>query len=162
PDVPGGRAAAPHARRDRQPRPLRCRRTVDSPRRPPALPLVAASGPPVRGTPPPRAHPASRGWLGAGSQRDRRHRRHPRGCDRREVIEAVCDQLPNGAPVTEVLALVHAFVSSPFVVALDHTRSDGTESVERWTTPEMLATEHRLLDLVGRSWSARVASVQSE
>ncbi|MGH9015363.1 MAG: MobF family relaxase [Acidimicrobiia bacterium] len=81
---------------------------------------------------------------------------------RREVLEGICAALPEGATVTEVLRLADAFLASPHVVALGPCsglrtcdvirRGDGTlvashADEERWTTPEMLATERRLLDL---------------
>lgn len=75
----------------------------------------------------------------------------------REVIKAVCDALPAGGRVEDVLALVDGFLRSPHVlpVRLDDraagiTRRDGKTIAahtdeHRWTTPEMLDTERRLL-----------------
>jgi conjugative relaxase-like TrwC/TraI family protein len=75
----------------------------------------------------------------------------------REVIKAICDALPAGGSVDSVLALVDGFLRSPHVlpVCLDDrsaviTRNDGKSIAartdeHRWTTPEMLATEGRLL-----------------
>lgn len=75
----------------------------------------------------------------------------------REVIKAVCDALPAGGSVESVLALVDGFLRSAHVVpvcvddrAAVITREDGTRVAartdeHRWTTPEMLATERRLL-----------------
>jgi conjugative relaxase-like TrwC/TraI family protein len=81
---------------------------------------------------------------------------HRSSFDRRHVIEAVCDRLPNGAPVAEVLALVDGFLASDLVIALGSCdgrllrRGDGRlvpsgDDQLRWTTPEMVATERRLL-----------------
>lgn len=77
-----------------------------------------------------------------------------------EVLEAICDRLAGGGQVTEIVALADAFLASPHVVALGPPRppadqldaSDVYKTVAgRWTTPEMLATEHHLLDLVAAS-----------
>ena len=74
---------------------------------------------------------------------------------RGEILEAICNQLPHGAPVNTVVALADAFVGSPHVIALSREQ----DTVTRWTTPEMLATEHRLLELVdaGRDRAAGTA-----
>ncbi|MGH9050279.1 MAG: AAA family ATPase, partial [Acidimicrobiia bacterium] len=81
---------------------------------------------------------------------------------RREVLEAICAALPEGARVEEITRLADAFLASSHVVALGGRsglrscdvirRSDGTvvathADEERWTTPEMLATERHLVDL---------------
>jgi conjugative relaxase-like TrwC/TraI family protein len=75
----------------------------------------------------------------------------------REVIKAVCNALPNGGRVDQVLALVDDFLRSPHVipVCVDEqaaviARKDGKTITARtdefrWTTPEMLATEQRML-----------------
>ncbi len=85
---------------------------------------------------------------------------------RKEVLQAICDRLPAGADVGQVVALAKAFVASDHVVAIGVPerlwtsdvlrRLDGTTvpahlDLLRWTTPEMLATENRLIDAaVGR------------
>jgi conjugative relaxase-like TrwC/TraI family protein len=79
---------------------------------------------------------------------------------RREVLQAISAALPNGGHISEILELADAFLTSPHVVALDHSglrtgdvirRRDGAVVIThvdeaRWTTPEMLATEARLID----------------
>jgi Ti-type conjugative transfer relaxase TraA len=80
---------------------------------------------------------------------------------RRDVIQAICQNLPAGAPVEEVLAMADGFLGSAHVVALGDTgrqvmyRADGTVAPAkvddvRFTTPEMLATEQRLIDSATR------------
>ena len=75
----------------------------------------------------------------------------------RDVIKAVCNLLPSGGPVDQVLDLVDGFLRSEHVlpVRVDDRaavmyRRDGTVVAARtdeyrWTTPEMLETETRLL-----------------
>jgi conjugative relaxase-like TrwC/TraI family protein len=76
--------------------------------------------------------------------------------DRRDVIEAICDALPQGGRTKEILELADGFVASGRVVRLgDRTdaalrRKDGTVlpagvEVERFSTPEMIAIEQQLL-----------------
>ncbi|MCA1846594.1 MAG: relaxase domain-containing protein, partial [Actinobacteria bacterium] len=80
---------------------------------------------------------------------------------RKEVLQAICDRLPAGADIDQVVALATAFVASDHVVAIGVPerlltndllrRLDGTVVAAhldqlRWTTPEMLATERRLID----------------
>lgn len=85
--------------------------------------------------------------------------------DVRQVIEGICDALPYGAPVDQVLALADGFLASEHVLALDMDRevslrrADGRlvpsgDALCRFTTPEMVATEQRLL--------ARAAERRSE
>lgn len=80
---------------------------------------------------------------------------------RRDVIQAICQNLPAGAPVDEVLAMADGFLASAHVVALGDTghqvmyRADGTVAPAkvddvRFTTPEMLATERRLIESATR------------
>jgi conjugative relaxase-like TrwC/TraI family protein len=79
---------------------------------------------------------------------------------RREVIQAICSALPHGGDIADVLTLTDAFLTSEHVVALSHTvelracdvirRLDGTVvpahlDEGRFTTPEMIATEQRLV-----------------
>jgi conjugative relaxase-like TrwC/TraI family protein len=76
--------------------------------------------------------------------------------DVRHVIEAICEALPDGGRVQDVLALADGFLSSAHVIALDIDdrptlrRNDGQlvpsgDALVRFTTPEMVATEQRLL-----------------
>jgi conjugative relaxase-like TrwC/TraI family protein len=85
--------------------------------------------------------------------------------DVRHVIEAVCEALPNGGRVNDVLALADAFLVSEHVLVLDADRAitlrraDGRfvpsgDALSRFTTPEMVAAEQRLL--------ARAAERQGE
>lgn len=88
---------------------------------------------------------------------------------RRDVIKAMCNALPNGAPVTEVLGLVDGFLASRHVVGVrvEHDqavirRDDGTviaarTDQQRWTTPEMLAIEAHLLESADRRRHTDVA-----
>ena len=85
---------------------------------------------------------------------------------RKEVLRAICDRLPAGADIGQVIALAKAFVASDHVVPmgvperlwtsdvlrrLDRTVVPAHLDLLRWTTPEMLATENRLIDgAVGR------------
>jgi hypothetical protein len=80
---------------------------------------------------------------------------------RRDVIQAICQSLPAGAPADEVLAMADGFLGSAYVVALGDTghqvmyRADGTVAPAkvddtRFTTPEMLATERRLIESATR------------
>ena len=75
----------------------------------------------------------------------------------RDVIKAVCNALPSGGRVDQVLALADGFLRSEHVlpVRVDDRaaviyRQDGVVIAARtdeyrWTTPEMLDTERRLL-----------------
>ncbi len=75
----------------------------------------------------------------------------------REVIKAICNALPSGGRVDQVLDLVDGFLRSEHVLAVrvdDRAavihRNDGAvigahTDEHRWTTPEMLQTETRLL-----------------
>src|SRR5437588_3179774 len=80
---------------------------------------------------------------------------------RKEVLQAICDRLPAGAEIGQVVALAKEFVASDHVVEIGVPdrlwvsdvlrRLDGTVGpahldLLRWTTPEMLATENRLID----------------
>ena len=80
---------------------------------------------------------------------------------RAQVINAICDTLPNGAPVTEILGMVEQFLHSEHVIALTpttaptlHTRRGGlvpAGSIDGvYTTPNMIAAEQRLLDLANQ------------
>jgi hypothetical protein len=80
---------------------------------------------------------------------------------RKEVLQGICDRLPAGADIGQVVSLAKAFVDSDHVVAIGVPerlrtsdilrRLDGTVvpahlDLLRWTTPEMLATENRLIE----------------
>ncbi len=77
---------------------------------------------------------------------------------RRDTLRSFCDRLPTGAPVAEVEAMADAFLEGDRVLAalmpsVDPSetikRADGTTvratATARFTTPEMVATEERLL-----------------
>jgi conjugative relaxase-like TrwC/TraI family protein len=84
---------------------------------------------------------------------------------RREVLQAICDRLPCGGDIADILTLTDVFLASEHVVCIgvperlrstDVLRVGGsvvpthTDEV-RWTTPELLATEERLvMDALGR------------
>lgn len=93
--------------------------------------------------------------------------------DLRHVIEAVCDALPDGGRIEDVIALANAFVASEHVLVLDAgqgpplRRADGRsvpsgDALVRMTTPEMLATEQRLMDGVARRQHERIVVVRRE
>jgi hypothetical protein len=80
---------------------------------------------------------------------------------RKEVLQAICDRLPAGAEIGQVVALAREFVATDHVVSigvpdrlwtndilreLDGTVVPAHRDLLRWTTPEMLATENRLID----------------
>lgn len=76
---------------------------------------------------------------------------------RREVIQAVCERLPNGAPVTQITEWADRFIESEHCVELvDHqsptirTTAGGSVSARtdqvRYSTPDMIATERRLVE----------------
>jgi len=90
---------------------------------------------------------------------------------RAEVLEAICDRLPGGGRVVDVVALGDAFLASDHVIpiGLPLPANDETDCgvatevrVERWTTPDMVATENRLLDLVEESHRAQAGRTQPE
>ncbi|MEJ7583588.1 MAG: MobF family relaxase, partial [Acidimicrobiales bacterium] len=76
----------------------------------------------------------------------------------REVIKAICNALPNGGRVEDVLDLVDGFMRSEHVLAVRGDREaaairrhDGKvisarTGEQRWTTPEMLAVELAVVD----------------
>ena len=80
--------------------------------------------------------------------------------DARHVIEAICDEFPQGARVEEVFELTAGFLASEHVRVLDGPelmrpvslrRGDrrlvpGGDGLSRYTTPDMIATERRLLE----------------
>ena len=79
---------------------------------------------------------------------------------RGEVIEAICDRLPDGGRVSEIVALTEAFLASQHVVPVVHAPEPLIDDFqERWTTPEMLTTEARLLDIVENARTARTGII---
>ena len=76
----------------------------------------------------------------------------------REVIKAICNALPQGGRVEDVLDLVDGFVRSDHVLALTGDRDAATIRLQdgrviaaktgeqRWTTPEMLEIELGVVD----------------
>jgi len=89
------------------------------------------------------------------------------------LLEAVCDRLPAGGRVTDVVALADAFLASVHVVELDPgaaataRRVDGRpipgrDGEGRWTTREMVATERHLLDRVARRLGGHAGTVRHE
>jgi conjugative relaxase-like TrwC/TraI family protein len=80
---------------------------------------------------------------------------------RREVLQAIAASLPEGGTIDRIVELADAFVTSEHVVPLDAPvglrasdvirRTDGRVVVahvdeQRWTTPEMLATERAVIN----------------
>jgi conjugative relaxase-like TrwC/TraI family protein len=80
---------------------------------------------------------------------------------RREVLQAICAAMPHGSDIRDIVALADAFLASRHAVPLGSRsglrtsdvirRGDGVVVAThvdelRWTTPEMLATERRLID----------------
>jgi conjugative relaxase-like TrwC/TraI family protein len=74
---------------------------------------------------------------------------------RQHVIEAICDALPGGATVEQVVGLVDDFLASDHAIVVPgagellHGRNGivipaGAES-GRWTTPDMIRVEHTLI-----------------
>ncbi len=89
------------------------------------------------------------------------------------LVEAVCDRLPAGGRVEDVLALADGFLASEHVIALEAAggpmarRADGRPipghgGEGRWTTREMLATEQRLLDGVARRLGGQAGTVRHD
>ncbi len=104
--------------------------------------------------------PSTTSWaMSAGAAERRRDRRlvahlaGPEGLtaasstfERRDVVRAVAEALPDGAPVAEVEALADRVLDRPDVVALP---SVGRGGELRHTTLELLAVERSLLDTAG-------------
>ena len=89
------------------------------------------------------------------------------------LLEAVCDRLPGGGRVEDVVALADGFLRSGHVVELDPgeqavaRRADGRpipglDTEPRWTTQEMVATEQRVLDAVARGQGAQAGTVRPD
>lgn len=92
---------------------------------------------------------------------------------RRDVMQALCDRLPNGAPVTDVMEWAEQFLESPHCVHLagrftpairtrTGTRVAARTDESRFTTPDMLVTERRLIDSALRRIGDGVAQVPLE
>ncbi len=92
--------------------------------------------------------------------------------NRAQVLEAICDRLPGGGRVLDIVTLGDGFLASDHVIpigppqpdtrATDRSTNGADVSVERWTTPEMVAAEDRLLELVEAGRTAQVGRTQSE
>ena len=89
--------------------------------------------------------------------------------NRAQVLEAICDRLPGGGRIIDIVALGDAFLASDHVIPIGPPQPDTGETersavadtgVERWTTPEMVATEHRLLDLAEATQRAQAGRTQ--
>jgi len=61
--------------------------------------------------------------------------------DRRDAVNAVCNRLPSGAPVEQVMGLVSRFLDHEAVVGVG-----GVEVPSRWTSIDLLACERRLIE----------------
>ncbi len=80
--------------------------------------------------------------------------------DARHVIEAICDEFPQGARVAEVFELTAGFLASEHVRVLDGPELmrpvslrpgdrrlvPGGDGLSRYTTPDMIQSERRLLE----------------
>ena len=84
--------------------------------------------------------------------------RHRATFGRREVIQAICERLPDGAPAETIVDWSDQFLQSGLCRELAgrsqpviHTRDGRTVGActdqVRYTTPDMVATEQRLVDL---------------
>src|SRR3546814_19058791 len=93
--------------------------------------------------------------------------RHASTFGRTNVVEAVSEGLP-GAPAEQIDAVVDAFLASPYVLALaaqpdepeyvvrrDLVRSRSSDFA-RFSTPELLDLEHRLLSFAEDGFGAPV------
>ena len=89
------------------------------------------------------------------------------------LLEAVCDRLPGGGRVEDVVALADGFLRSGHVIELHPTertmahRADGQpipglDREARWTTREMVATEQRLLAAVARRQGSKAGTVRHD
>ena len=96
--------------------------------------------------------------------------------DARHVIEAICDEFPQGARVAEVFELTAGFLASEHVRVLDGPelmrpvslrRGDrrlvpGGDGLSRYTTPDMIQSERRLLERAVARRFERIAVVAVE
>jgi len=97
---------------------------------------------------------------------------------RREIIQAWCEQLPNGAPVADVERLADDFITSERAVPLaaDVRGLTGTDVIRRadgrvvpataderpHSTPELLALERALIERAAARHNDRVGVVRSD
>ena len=76
---------------------------------------------------------------------------------RRDVIQGICELLPNGAPITDICEWADLFLTSEHCVQLTGTSATAIRTRQgrvvsartdeaRYSTPDMLATERRLID----------------
>ena len=82
---------------------------------------------------------------------------------RREIIQGICELLPNGAPIASIIEWADLFVDSEHCVQLTGTGATAIRTRQgrvvsartdeaRFSTPDMLATERRLIDsAIGRA-----------
>ena len=87
---------------------------------------------------------------------------------RREILMGICDRLPNGAPVDDIIEWAEQFIESDHCIQLGGSRSPvirrrngnavsaRTDEV-RFSTPDMIAAERRLVDSGSRSRCRRPA-----
>jgi hypothetical protein len=91
---------------------------------------------------------------------------------RREVIQAICEQLPDGAPAATIEALADQLLTRPDLFMPLHAdparqpsepgraNPDGEPDAKRaWTTPELLQVEADVLATATRRQHARVGLV---
>ena len=76
---------------------------------------------------------------------------------RREIIQGICELLPNGAPIANIVDWANLFAASEHCVELTGTGAAAIRTKDgrvvsartdetRYSTPDMLATERRLID----------------
>ncbi len=70
--------------------------------------------------------------------------------DRRTLMQAVCESLPDGARLPDLERATDRFLHSGHAIALGH---------DRWTTPEILALEQRSVDIALNGRRQRLAIV---
>jgi Ti-type conjugative transfer relaxase TraA len=99
--------------------------------------------------------------------------RHRSTFARRDVIQAVCDRLADGAPVATVIELAERFLESEHCLPLAgsaapviRTRTGSVVAAHtdetRFTTPDMLAVERRLVEAALSSAGRRICCVDLE
>jgi len=88
---------------------------------------------------------------------------------RREIIQGICELLPNGAPITSIVEWADLFVASEHCVELAGTSAAAIRTKDgrivsartdetRFSTLDMLATERRLIDTAIRRTSDGVGT----
>ena len=91
----------------------------------------------------------------------------------KQVIEAVCNALPHGGRTDDVLDVVDDYLASKHVISLDVTATPALRvgrgrlvpagaAESQWTTPDMVATEQRLLAQAAARQHERVGVVRPE